>query len=83
MKLGRRFDFVAAPPLPESFFRPLAGRGVASMGTIGYLLDTHTFLWAVCESHKLGVDGKQVIANSKEQVYVSAISAYEITSTFL
>jgi len=53
------------------------------MGTIGYLLDTHTFLWAVYERHKLGVDGKQVIANSKEQVYVSAISAYEITSTFL
>jgi len=52
------------------------------MGTVGYLLDTHTFLWAVCESHKLGVTGKQAMINSSEQIYVSAVSAYEITNKY-
>jgi len=49
------------------------------MGSIGYLLDTHTLLWAVSESYKLGVAGKQVMAEN-EDVYVSAISAYEVTN---
>ena len=52
------------------------------MGTIGYLLDADTFLWAVCESYKLGVDGKQVMTDGKEQIYVSAISAYEVTNKY-
>jgi len=52
------------------------------MGNIRYLLDTHTFLWAVSESHKLGVAGKQIMTENKEQIYVSAISAYEIMNKY-
>ena len=52
------------------------------MGIVGYLLDTHTFLWAVSESYKLGSVGKQVMADSKVRIYVSAISAYEITNKY-
>jgi len=52
------------------------------MGIVRYLLDTHTFLWAVCESNKLGIAGKQVMADNKNQIYVSAISAYEITNKY-
>jgi PIN domain nuclease of toxin-antitoxin system len=52
------------------------------MGTLGYLLDTHTFLWAIRESHKLGDDGKRVITDIHAQIFVSAVSAYEISNKY-
>ena len=48
------------------------------MGTVGYLLDTHTFLWAVCDSRKLGGNARKVIGDSGTQLFISSASAYEI-----
>jgi len=50
------------------------------MGSVGYLLDTHTFLWAVRGSSKLSDKAAKVIENVNFQVFVSAVSAYEIMS---
>ena len=48
------------------------------MGTVGYLLDTHTFLWAVCDSRRLGAGAKKVIADAGAPLFLSPASAYEI-----
>ena len=48
------------------------------MGIVGYLLDTHTFLWAVRGSQNLSETAKGIILDTSLQVYVSAVSAYEI-----
>jgi len=48
------------------------------MGAIKYLLDTHTFLWAVRGSDKLSKTSLEILENPKAQIFVSAISAYEI-----
>ncbi|MCL2087334.1 MAG: type II toxin-antitoxin system VapC family toxin [Oscillospiraceae bacterium] len=52
------------------------------MGALGYLLDTHTFLWAVRESHKLSSKAKEAIANTDIKSYVSAVTAYEIMNKY-
>ena len=44
-----------------------------------YLLDTHTFIWAVLEPNKLGKKGKEIIINKKNEIYVSSISFWEIS----
>ncbi|MCL2045220.1 MAG: type II toxin-antitoxin system VapC family toxin [Oscillospiraceae bacterium] len=50
------------------------------MGTIGYLLDTHVFLWAIEEhSSKLNDKVKNLLLTADEPIFVSSISAYEIT----
>ena len=48
------------------------------MGAIGYLLDTHTFLWAVFESSKLSAIAKETLTDNGSNCFVSAVSAYEI-----
>jgi PIN domain nuclease of toxin-antitoxin system len=48
------------------------------MGAVGYLLDTHTFLWAVRGSPNLSDTAVKIIENMSVQVFVSAVSAYEI-----
>jgi len=48
------------------------------MGAVGYLLDTHTFLWAVRESHRLGGIAKKTILEADNKLFVSSVSAYEI-----
>jgi len=48
------------------------------MGTIGYLLDTHTFLWAVRGSTNLSDTASKIIEDMNVPVFVSAVSAYEI-----
>ena len=48
------------------------------MGNVGYLLDTHTFLWAVRGSDKLSETALKIIENVNLKVFVSALSAYEI-----
>ena len=53
------------------------------MGTVGYLLDTHTFLWAVQEEgSKLSEIVTNILIDSDEPVYVSAASAYEIMNKY-
>ena len=48
------------------------------MGTVKYLLDTHTFLWAVRDDTRLGDKAKKVMNDKKAKKFVSAVSAYEI-----
>ena len=48
------------------------------MGTIGYLLDTCIFLWAIRESHKLSKTAKATMDNFADSCFVSSVSAYEI-----
>jgi len=48
------------------------------MGNVGYLLDTHTFLWAVRGSDKLSEAAIKIIEDVNVKVFVSAVSAYEI-----
>ena len=48
------------------------------MGNVKYLLDTHTFLWAVRDEAKLGKNALVIIAESKNPLFISAASAYEI-----
>ena len=52
------------------------------MGTVAYLLDTHTFLWAVQEDWKLSENARKVIEDVDSLLFVSAISAYEITNKY-
>ena len=49
------------------------------MGTVGYLLDTHTFLWAVHEEgSRLSLNVQSLLKAADAPIYVSAASAYEI-----
>jgi PIN domain nuclease of toxin-antitoxin system len=43
-----------------------------------YLLDTHTFLWWNLEDPQLSPQAKEIIANGKNEIYLSAASAWEI-----
>jgi len=43
------------------------------------LLDTHAFLWAAAESEKLSKQSRAAIEDAANEVYVSAVSAWEIT----
>lgn len=47
-----------------------------------YLLDTHTFLWAVQEDWKLGSGARDAIENIKSKLFVSAVSAFEIANKY-
>ena len=44
-----------------------------------YLLDTHTFLWTIGESNKLSKNANKIIKNQDNEIYVSAISLWEIS----
>ena len=44
----------------------------------GYLLDTHTFLWAVKCPKRLSKDARTIIENPDVSLYLSSISAFEI-----
>ena len=52
------------------------------MGSVGYLLDTHTFLWAVHDESKLSNATKRAIIDNPSKVRVSAVSAYEIMNKY-
>jgi PIN domain nuclease of toxin-antitoxin system len=43
-----------------------------------YLLDTHTLIWAICDTEKLSDTVRQVLTNRHHQVYVSVVSFWEI-----
>jgi PIN domain nuclease of toxin-antitoxin system len=46
------------------------------------LLDTHAFLWWLAGDARLGVAARQAIGDDADEVYVSAASAWEITTKF-
>jgi len=47
------------------------------------LLDTHTFLWWNMGSPELSETAKQFIANPENDVFVSAVTSWEITIKFV
>ena len=52
------------------------------MGTVSYLLDTHTFLWAVRGSSKLSDMALKTMEDINTPLYVSAATAYEIANKY-
>ncbi len=44
-----------------------------------YLLDTHTLLWWLTNSDKIGARCREVISNPENDIYVSPISLWEIS----
>ena len=52
------------------------------MGTLGYLLDTHTLLWAVSDDKQLSAKARSIIKEPDLPLYVSSISAYEIMNKY-
>jgi PIN domain nuclease of toxin-antitoxin system len=45
---------------------------------LNLLLDTHALLWALADPKKMPSRAREEIANPKNQVYVSAISVWEL-----
>jgi len=43
------------------------------------LLDTHTLLWWLADDDRLGVRARELIADERNEAYVSAASAWEIS----
>ena len=53
------------------------------MGAVnGFLLDTHTLLWAVQEDRKLSPPARAVIEPTDSKLFVAAISAFEVGNKF-
>ena len=46
---------------------------------MSFLLDTHVLIWWLLDDPKLSSDAKNVIANSKHHIFVSSVSACEIS----
>jgi PIN domain nuclease of toxin-antitoxin system len=46
---------------------------------MNYLLDTHTFLWTVSSTKDLSKKALEIIKNPKNEIYVSAVSFWEIS----
>ena len=44
------------------------------------LLDTHAFLWWIADSQRLSETARRAIANDADTIFVSAASAWEITT---
>lgn len=44
-----------------------------------FLLDTHVLLWALTDSDRLSTAARSAISDGRNQVFVSAVSAWEIT----
>jgi PIN domain nuclease of toxin-antitoxin system len=44
-----------------------------------YLLDTHAFLWFVSEDNRLSSKAQSLIKNSRNEIYFSAVSAWEMS----
>ena len=48
------------------------------MVAVNYLLDTHTILWVVRGSDKISTKVKKALNESTADIFISAVSAYEI-----
>lgn len=46
---------------------------------MNYLIDTHTLLWVLFSDEKLSTEAKKVLLDSGSEVFVSAISIWEIS----
>ena len=46
---------------------------------MNYLLDTHTFIWAILETNKLSKNAQNIILNRNNAIFVSTISFWEIS----
>ena len=46
---------------------------------MNYLLDTHTFLWAVLNTKELSKKAVEVLKNPRNGIYVSAVTFWEIS----
>jgi PIN domain nuclease of toxin-antitoxin system len=44
-----------------------------------YLLDTHTFIWAMLETSKLSKNVKDIISNRNNEIFVSTVTFWEIS----
>jgi PIN domain nuclease of toxin-antitoxin system len=49
---------------------------------MNFVLDTHTLIWWLYSPNKLTGVAKLAIADRSNSIYVSAVSAYEITSKY-
>jgi len=49
------------------------------MQSVKYMLDTHTLLWAIGDTKKLKKTAIQTIKNPDNDIYVSAVSLWEIS----
>jgi len=52
------------------------------MGTVKYLLDTHTYLWVALDDPKLSTAAKNAIKSKNAEIYVSPVTAYEIMNKY-
>lgn len=48
------------------------------MAVAGYLLDAHALLWWLSDDSRLPAASRAVMADSDEQIHVSAVTAWEI-----
>jgi PIN domain nuclease of toxin-antitoxin system len=48
-----------------------------------YLLDTHTLLWWLADSPQLSPDAIRLIEDNDNDIYVSAASAWEVTTKWV
>ena len=46
---------------------------------MGYLLDTHTFIWWIQDNLNLSYKSKEVISNPNNLIFVSSVNTWEIT----
>jgi len=44
-----------------------------------YLLDTHTLLWSIGQSHQLSTTARDLIRNRANEIVVSSVSLWEIS----
>ena len=44
-----------------------------------YLLDTHTFIWALLDTQKLSQKVKELLCSKKREIFVSTVSFWEIS----
>ena len=51
---------------------------VSSDNSVGYLLDTHTFLWSILDSSQLSGKVREILESNEHSVYVSTISFWEV-----
>lgn len=49
---------------------------------MNYLLDTHTFLWALMDPDKLSHQTTQILERSTNEIFLSVISFWEISLKF-
>lgn len=47
-----------------------------------YLLDTHVILWLAYEDSKLSKSAREILLNQESEVYLSAVSFWEISLKF-